>query len=173
MIARGKRRAQRDAPPLGRKHNERQALKERNNCHDISHFQCFLQLISGDQGKRRAQRGASPLVSEYKLTRALKVRNIIADYSALSELHAHCAFTRGDALRDAQRLPLAIIFRAFGALQTELRLLCKVMNRRRTHPLPRGGTDCTQRSKLELESELDRAWAANLVERIESSIGAA
>ncbi|HEV8189259.1 MAG TPA: hypothetical protein VGP83_16010 [Pyrinomonadaceae bacterium] len=68
------------------------------------------------RGKRRAQRGASPLVSNNQLQRALKVRNIIAGYSALSELHGPIyGFPRGDAPRFAQRLPLAIIFRAVGA----------------------------------------------------------
>ena len=38
-----------------------------------------------------------------------------ADYFALSELHNHHAFTQG---RRASRLPLAIIFRAVGALPT-------------------------------------------------------
>ena len=48
--------------------------------------------------------------------RALKVRNIVASYHALSELHGLlCFVTRGDAPRFARRLPLAIIFRAFGA----------------------------------------------------------
>ncbi len=38
-------------------------------------------------------------------------------YFALSELHGHSSFRpRGDALRFAQRLPLAITFRAFGAV---------------------------------------------------------
>src|SRR5215218_6175654 len=42
------------------------------------------------------------------------------DYFALSELHNRSPFTQG---RRALRLPLAIIFRAFGAVQTEFRLL--------------------------------------------------
>jgi hypothetical protein len=67
MRARGKRRAERGASPLGLYRNNREALKERNNNDDISHFQCSLQLILTNQGRR------------------------------------------------ASRLPLAIIFRAFGA----------------------------------------------------------
>jgi hypothetical protein len=44
------------------------------------------------------------------------VRNMAASYFALSELHAPLFFLpRGDAPRYARRLPLAIIFRAFGA----------------------------------------------------------
>ena len=43
---------------------------------------------------------------------ALKVRNIVGNYSALSELHVRLVVTQG---RRASRLPLAIIFRAFGA----------------------------------------------------------
>ncbi len=75
MIARGKRRAERGASPLGPRVNNREALKERNNSEDFSHFQCSLQLVSDNQGRR------------------------------------------------ASRLPLAIIFRAFGAPQTDFRLL--------------------------------------------------
>src|ERR1043165_1891018 len=75
------------------------------------------------RGNRRAQRGASPLVKEKFLKRALKVRNTFAIYSALSELHGYYIYwSRGDALRCAQRLPLAFIFVAFGAVQPELRL---------------------------------------------------
>ena len=52
------------------------------------------------------------------------MRNTIGSYSALSELHANFVFLpRGDAPRSAQRLPLAIIFRAVGAPQIELRPL--------------------------------------------------
>ena len=47
--------------------------------------------------------------------RALKVRNINAGYYALSELRSHYFLPRGDAPRLARRLPLAVIFRAFGA----------------------------------------------------------
>ncbi len=36
-----------------------------------------------------------------------------------SALLMYFLLTRGDALRSAQRLPLAIIFRAFGAAHTE------------------------------------------------------
>src|ERR1051326_8131783 len=53
------------------------------------------------RGKREAQRNASPLVNEDNLNRALKVRNNSVDYSALSELHDHCACLRG-----ATRLPV-------------------------------------------------------------------
>src|SRR5262249_29990893 len=67
------------------------------------------------RGKREAQRNASPLVRRNNLKRALKVRNINVNYSALSELHGHCALTRGDAPHVVRRLPLAFIFRAFGA----------------------------------------------------------
>jgi hypothetical protein len=46
---------------------------------------------------------------------------------------------RGDALRVAQRLPLAIIFRAFGAPHTELRLFVQSQRQagRRRHYLAR------------------------------------
>ena len=43
------------------------------------------------------------------------MRNIVAIYSALAELQVITLLPRDDALRSAQRLPLATIFRAFGA----------------------------------------------------------
>ena len=61
------------------------------------------------RGKREARR---PWLEKNKFIRALKVRNI---YSALSELHGKFYFTQGRRARVARRLPLAIIFRAFGA----------------------------------------------------------
>src|ERR1041384_2393495 len=69
-------------------------------------------------------RSASPLVTGMKLKRALKVRNIIV-IIALFQSFTVVIYTlsRGDALRCAQRLPLAVIFRAFGALQTDFLLL--------------------------------------------------
>ena len=45
---------------------------------------------------------------------------IFRTFSALSQFFL---LTRGDALRSAQRLPLAFIFRAFGAVQNEFRHL--------------------------------------------------
>ena len=46
------------------------------------------------------------------------MRNTNVSYCALSELYALlCALSRGDVLRFASHLPLAIIFRAFGAAQ--------------------------------------------------------
>src|ERR1051326_7599111 len=56
------------------------------------------------RGKREAQRNASPLDPKSNLKRALKVRNINVNYSALSELHDHCA-----------RLPGATRLTLFGA----------------------------------------------------------
>ena len=47
------------------------------------------------RGKREAQRNASPLDPKSNLKRALKVRNINVNYSALSELHDHCARVPG------------------------------------------------------------------------------
>ena len=43
------------------------------------------------RGKREAQRNASPLATKNILNGALKVRNTDVNYSALSELHGHCA----------------------------------------------------------------------------------
>jgi len=49
------------------------------------------------------------------LNRALKVRNINVNF-ALSELHRYWrTLSRGDAPYVVRRLPLALIFRAFGA----------------------------------------------------------
>jgi hypothetical protein len=55
MIARGKRRAERGASPLGPRVTYREALKERNNRDDISHFQCSFQLIPENQGRRASR----------------------------------------------------------------------------------------------------------------------
>ncbi len=55
MIARGKRRAERGASPLGPRVNNREALKESNNSEDISHFQCSLQLVFDNQGRRASR----------------------------------------------------------------------------------------------------------------------
>ena len=54
--------------------------------------------------------------------KALKERNIAVIFRTFSALFNLFLLTRGDALRSAQRLPLAIIFRAFGAVWTEFRL---------------------------------------------------
>src|SRR5689334_14778776 len=57
-----------------------------------------------------------PWIENPKSRQALKERNTRSDIS-----HFQCSIqnlfwlTRGDALRSAQRLPLAILFRAFGA----------------------------------------------------------
>jgi len=71
------------------------------------------------RGKREAKRSASPLDHNHNHCEALKERNNVTmlsrTFSALSILFLP---TRGNALRSAQRLPLAIIFRAFGAPQT-------------------------------------------------------
>ena len=67
-------------------------------------------------GEREAKRNASPQVTKSNSTRALKVRNIqTSNYFALSELHVNWALPRGDAPHFVRRLPLAFIFRAFGA----------------------------------------------------------
>ena len=55
MITRGKRRPERDASPLGPRVTYREALKERNNRDDISHFQCSFQLIPENQGRRASR----------------------------------------------------------------------------------------------------------------------
>jgi len=55
MKARGKRRAERGASPLVPYLNNGEALKERNNNDDISHFQCSLQLLLTTQGRRASR----------------------------------------------------------------------------------------------------------------------
>ncbi len=64
-------------------------------------------------------RSASPLVIGNQLKRALEVRNIFAIIALFQSFTVVYAWTRGDAPRSARRLPLAIIFRAFGAPQTD------------------------------------------------------
>ena len=57
-----------------------------------------------------------PWLQRNNLNSALKVRNTNVSYFALSELYCFFALlTRGDAPHVVRRLPLAIIFRAFGA----------------------------------------------------------
>jgi len=73
------------------------------------------------------------------------VRNINVDYSALSELHGYrWRLTRGDAPHVVRRLPLAVIFRAFGA---QIQLCAKPRNPKRLVA-----------SELSLESHPDVAW---------------
>ena len=57
------------------------------------------------------------------MKKALKVRNAIAIYYALSELQSHLRLVQGPTRLACSALALATIFRAFGALQTEFRLL--------------------------------------------------
>jgi hypothetical protein len=61
-----------------------------------------------------------PWIKQLVDREALKVRNIFRTFSDLFNLFLK---TGGDALRFAQRLPLAIIFRAFGAAHTRFRTL--------------------------------------------------
>jgi len=68
------------------------------------------------RGKREAQRNASPLVTkthfEQSTEGAKYERQLFRSFRASRPM---CAFTRGDAPHIVRRLPLAIIFRAFGA----------------------------------------------------------
>jgi len=67
------------------------------------------------RGKREAKRSTSPLVTDNKIVPALKGRNRLC-YFGLSGLDGVVFLVpRGDALRFASRLPLAVIFRAVGA----------------------------------------------------------
>jgi hypothetical protein len=75
MIARGKRRALRDASPLDHNPNDYQALKERNNYLDISHFQCSFQSNFFYPGATRfALLSACPWLS-YSAPLALRPRD--------------------------------------------------------------------------------------------------
>src|ERR1043166_4630436 len=77
------------------------------------------------RGKREAQRNASPLVTTNNLNRALESakyqRRLFRSFRASLPL---LAFTRGDAPHVVRRLPLAFIFRAFGAQSDSLCNLC-------------------------------------------------
>ena len=68
------------------------------------------------RGKREAQRNASPLVTkkyfEPSTESAKYQRELFRSFRASRPLRA---FTRGDAPHVVRRLPLAFIFRAFGA----------------------------------------------------------
>ena len=64
------------------------------------------------RGKREARR---PWIVPKRERRGLKGRNTAASIAAFQALNAFWYLTRGDALRFASRLPLAFIFRAFGA----------------------------------------------------------
>ena len=68
------------------------------------------------RGKREAQRNASPLVT----TKIIETEHWKCEISAsiiplFQSLNAVCGVTRGDAPHVVRRLPLAFIFRAFGA----------------------------------------------------------
>ena len=63
-------------------------------------------------------RSASPLDQKSPAYRALKGRNTVAFISALQALIAFWLFNQG---RRASRLPLAFIFRAFGAVNRGIR----------------------------------------------------
>jgi len=69
------------------------------------------------RGKREAKRNASPLVTRNNFepsTESAKYQTSIIPL--FQSFTVNCTlFTRGDALRFASRLPLATIFRAFGA----------------------------------------------------------
>src|ERR1043165_1252309 len=80
------------------------------------------------RGKREAQRNASPWLRGIKKesTESAKYqRQLFRSFRASRPLRA---FTRGDAPHVVRRLPLAIIFRAFGA---QFRLFVQSRTRRR------------------------------------------
>src|SRR5262245_46655757 len=74
------------------------------------------------RGKREAKRSASPLVSNKEITKeACRAEIGPLRNTLFRPCRAHTPFggnlSRGDALRFASRLPLAFIFRAFGAMK--------------------------------------------------------
>jgi hypothetical protein len=72
------------------------------------------------QGQARSEAERVAPGRKESMKRALKVRNIIVSYCALSELQVPLfLLPRGDASRFARRLPLAVIFRAFGATRVK------------------------------------------------------
>jgi hypothetical protein len=90
LIAWGKRRAQRDASPLDHNPNDYQALKERNNYLDISHFQCSFQSNFFYPGATRfALLSACPWLS-YSAPLALRPR----DSDFLCKAHCACTLPR-------------------------------------------------------------------------------
>ena len=66
-------------------------------------------------GCLRSIHSASPLVNKSKTTVALKGRNYCDVFRPFRPCYAWGHVTRGDALRFAPHLPLAFLFRAFGA----------------------------------------------------------
>jgi len=73
MIARGKREARR--PWIG-KRDDREALKERNNPHGISHFQCSHQSNPFNQGRRASR--CSALAPGYHIPAPLALDTVIS-----------------------------------------------------------------------------------------------
>ena len=67
MIARGKCRAERGTSPLGYKHNEREALKERNNQRSYFALSVLSSTYSSYQGRRASLRSA--LAPGYHISR--------------------------------------------------------------------------------------------------------
>src|SRR6202008_1575016 len=68
------------------------------------------------QGQARSEAERVAPGNESKFGPALKGRNTVALFRPFRPLPALLVPTRGDALRFASRLPLAFIFRAFGAV---------------------------------------------------------
>ena len=76
------------------------------------------------RGKREAKWSASPLVKRNHFeesTESAKYHRYL--FRSFRASRSRYTLPRGDALRFASRLPLAFIFRAFGAAHSEFRLL--------------------------------------------------
>src|ERR1043166_9511317 len=101
MKARGKREAQRNASPLVTKKYLNRALKVRNTTSIIPLFQSFTAIARVYQGRRASR--CSALAAGFHISRLWRFIS--------------------DAPHVVRRLPLAFIFRAFGAsLATRLTL---------------------------------------------------
>jgi len=80
----------------------------------ITECQRALRSAKGARYDSQGQaRSASPLVSTHRLVPALKGRNTVCCISAFQASIARAVVNQG---RRASRLPLAVIFRAFGAI---------------------------------------------------------
>src|ERR1041384_4991432 len=126
MIARGKRRAQRDASPLDHNQVDYEALKERNTTDDISHFQCSLQFISHNQGRRVSL--CSPLAPGYHISRL---------WRSVHRIPTFCAKLR-PRLRRTHPLPQVVL-----TVSKKKPSICTVFRRfNRSVALTPGNADC-------------------------------
>ena len=85
----------------------------------------------GSQGRVQAQRSTKPLDRNSRIFRALKVRHTTVNANlpvALSELETVAQSDPGAASRFHRDLPLATLFRAFGASRHKQHLAVALLN---------------------------------------------